>query len=61
MIDSELPRNADDLETASPKQPIDMYELKPNEVLTRTLEPEPMTGGRRYPTQRKESTNYICQ
>ena len=44
MIDSELPRNADESKSANPEQPNDMYESKPNGVSIETFEPEPTIG-----------------
>ena len=59
MIDSELPRNADESESANPEQPIDMYEPEPNEKFTPIFESGPMTGGRRYPLrERRAPTTY---
>ena len=55
MIDSELPTNTDESESANPKQSIDMYEHEPNEESERTSEAKPTTRGRRYPLREKRS------
>mgnify|MGYP000323618406 FL=1 len=46
MINSKLPRNVDESESANFEQSINIYELEPNEVSTGTFEPELTTGGR---------------
>ena len=62
MIDSELPWNENESESANPQQLIDMYEPEPNELSTGTFEPEPMIGGRRYPLrERRTPTIYVGQ
>ena len=53
MIDSELLRNANELESANPKQLIDMYEPEPTEESQGTFEPVPSIGGRRYPLRER--------
>ena len=60
MIDSELPRNEDESESANFDKPIDRYEPEPNEELVGTFKPEPITGGRRYPLrERRAPTTYV--
>ena len=62
MMDSELPTNADEPESKNPEQLIDMYEPEPNEELAGTSEPEPTTGGRRYPLkERRAPTTHVSQ
>ena len=62
IIDSELPRKADESESANPEQLIDMYEPEPNEESTGTFEPKPTMRGRRYPLrERRAPTTYASQ
>ena len=55
MIDSELPRNEDESESANFDKPIDRYEPEPNEELVGTFKPELTTG------ERRASTTYTSQ
>ena len=60
MIDSELPRNKDESESANLEQPNDICELEPNEESAVTSELKPTTGRRRYPLrERREPTTYV--
>ena len=62
MINSELPRKEDESESANLEQPIDIYELEPNEESAGTFEPEPTTARRRYPLrERRVPTTYASQ